>query len=163
MFHNSSFILRAVSILLLTVLFFSCRSTKLNRQREKTVTEISKKNDIKSVQSEEKQILIVEDVQEKKIRYTPLNKEKPIELITPDGQKHIIKNAEVIISDVKKEIVTEEKTHVDTVTEDKSTIDVTEQKKTLNVSREKSGMGFWGYLVILVVCIFIVWRLLKKK
>lgn len=167
-----------VFVITISVLMNSCsaRKAEKNRINEETKTEMATKNDIdkkeESVSNIEEKTTVVEKekVKETETTYKPIDPTKEATVTTPEGKKHTLNNAEVVIKETDKDKETKTDTSINSeITNKSELIDKSKADNKANIKKgseailidrkESNPLNLLWLLIPVVIVLF----LLKNK
>lgn len=136
--ENLKAILFWVFVITISILMNSCGSRKAekNRSTEETKTEaatetdIAKKEESSSNVDQKTTVVEKEKVREVETTYKPIDPAKEATVTTPEGKKHVLNNAEVVIKETDKDKETKTDTSINSEITNKS--ELTDKSKADN-------------------------------
>lgn len=143
--ENLKAILFWVFVITISILTNSCGSRKAekNRSTEETKTEAATKNDIakkeESSSNVDQKTTVVEKekVREIETTYKPIDATKEATVTTPEGKKHILNNAKVVIKETTQDKETKTDTSINSETTNKS--ELKEESESNNKAAAKKA------------------------
>lgn len=145
---------------MVALLFLSCKAKK--KTVEKQLHEVSTlvEKDLKTTTKTKFDVSVLEISETQKVEIAPVEKSKPIKIIT-QKDTFSISNGKLTISQETAVKTTQNNTATKTRTKDKTETQTSEKTKTKTKHKDvKGGFPWWILLVIGVV--FLVWKFGKK-
>ena len=143
--ENLKAILFLVFVITISILMNSCGSRKAEKTRstEETKTEaatesdIAKKEESSSNVDQKTTVVEKEKVREVETTYKPIDPNKEATVTTPEGKKHILNNAKVVIKETDKDKETKTDTSIISETTNKS--ELKEESESNNKAAAKKA------------------------
>ena len=143
--ENLKAILFWIFVITISILMNSCsaRKAEKNRSNEESKTEATTESDIakkeESSSNVDQQTTVVEKekVREVETTYKPIDATKEATVTTPEGKKHTLNNAEVVIKETDKDKETKTDTSINSETTNKS--ELKEESESNNKAAAKKA------------------------
>ena len=167
-----------VFVITISILMNSCsaRKAEKNRSTEETKTEVATESDIakkeESSSNVDQQTTVVEKekVREVETTYKPIDATKEATVTTPEGKKHILNNAKVVIKETTQDKETKTDTSINSETTNKSELtdkskadnkaDVKKSSEAILIDRKETNpLNLLWWLIPIFIIIFV----LKKQ
>ena len=172
--ENLKAILSWVFVITISILMNSCGSRKAEKTRstEETKTEAATKNDIakkeESSSNVDQKTTVVEKekVREVETTYKPIDASKEATVTTPEGKKHTLNNAEVVIKETNKDKETKTDTSINSEITNKSELtdkskadnkaDVKKDSEAILIDRKEANpLNLLWWLIPLFIVVFL--------
>ena len=173
--ENLKAIMFWVFVITIYILMNSCGSRKAekNRSTEETKTEAATKNDIakkeeSSLNVDQKTTVVEkEKVREVETTYKPIDATKEATVTTPEGKKHTLNNAEVVIKETTQDKETKTDTSINSEITNKSELtdkskadnkaDVKKDSKAILTDRKEANpLNLLWWLIPIFIIIFVL-------
>jgi hypothetical protein len=167
---------KTILSILLALMICSCGARKSDKSRLDEVQKTEITDNSGKVQKEESNIrenstIKVDDknkIKTTETKYKPVDPTKEASVTTPDGKKHNLNNAEIVIKETEQQNNTKtdnstnseqfHKSEVSELSEFKAKADVKKASEVIKIDREAWSIWNWLWLLVPIGLIVIVWK-----